>query len=181
MKNFKTATLENFLTLLGSESGAPGGGAAAALTGATGAALIEMVSRLNDKRFGSSSKNAKKAEAFRTKMQKLMDEDAKAFEAIQKIYKRRKKNPVFWQNALKVAAKPPFQICELCSLAATLVKKEKSRTSAWLESDRKEAAILLRAAFESAEQNVSINLREIQDLTFTEKLKRKLNQWRKSL
>jgi formiminotetrahydrofolate cyclodeaminase len=42
----RSQTVEGFLASVASDAPTPGGGAAAALAGATGAALIEMVARL---------------------------------------------------------------------------------------------------------------------------------------
>ena len=180
MRNdFENKSLGSFLRLLGSQAGAPGGGAAAALTGAGGAAILEMVSRLNDKRLGRSSGTTKKAVRLRIRVQKLIAADAQAFGRIQKAYRLRAKKKALWQKALKAGARPPLLICESCASAATLVKNERRRTSAWLESDRKEALILLRAAYDSARLNVEVNLKEMRDRAYKNRLKRKLKEWRR--
>ena len=171
--------LEFFLQELGSIKGAPGGGAAAALTGATGAALAEMVARLNDKRAGASSGTAAKAAALRKKLHRLIAEDAEAFEQIQKAYALRKKKPAVWQRALKNGAKPPLEICGACVVAAQLAAKEKPRTSRWLESDRREALLLLRAAFDAAKLNVDINLKEISGRAIRNQIQGKMKRWRR--
>ncbi len=170
--------LNQFLEVLGSKKGAPGGGAAAALTGATGAALVEMTARLNDAREKKSNGSASKAAALRRVFQKLIDQDAKAFLGIQKIYKIRKEKPATWQSALKKGAAVPMQICENCVKASFLAHAEKNRTSRWLESDRKEALILLQAAFDSAELNVEVNLNEITDSAFCVNTRKKISQWK---
>jgi methenyltetrahydrofolate cyclohydrolase len=173
--------LERFLVELGSQKGAPGGGAGAALTGATGAALVEMTARLNDKRLKKSSGNALRAAKLRVKMHGLIAQDVKAFERIQKIYGKRRAKPALWQSALKSGAKAPLEIAKAAASAAALAKKEKSRTSRWLESDRREALILLRAAFDGARLNVEINLKEVRDAAFNKRARGKLKKWRQSL
>ena len=170
--------LENFLIALGSKKGAPGGGAAAALTGATGAALAEMIARLNDARSGRSSGAAGRAAQLRHKLQGLILEDAKAFKRIQRAYKVRRKDPGAWQRALKAGAAVPMRICEVCAAAVQPARAEKKRTSRWLESDRREALLLLRAAFDAGVLNVEVNLREMTDRAFCERATRKMNQWR---
>lgn len=155
-----------FLSDLGSEKGAPGGGAAAALTGALGASLIEMVARLNDKRHKTSSGNFKKAAKLRVKLQQLVRRDAQAFQGIQKAYKSREERPGLWQASLKKGALIPLAICEACASAAELARNEKNRTSSWLESDRLEALVLLKAAFDSGVLNVEINLKHTDDSVF---------------
>ena len=173
--------LEDFLNDLGSKKGAPGGGAAAALTGAAGAALVEMTSRLNDARQARSSGNAVRAAALRKKLQGMILKDAKAFDRIKSAYKSRKTKPALWQKALKAGAEPPLRICELCATTAVLAKNEKSRTSPWLESDRKESLILLEAAFRAAELNVEINLKGLKDGAYGARTRKKIRQWRQKL
>ena len=173
--------LSRFLAELGSRKGAPGGGAAAALVAATGAALVEMTARLNDKRLKHCSGNAAKAAELRVRLFGLIAKDTAAFQKIQKNYSERKKKPALWQDALKTGVQPPLSICENSAEAARLAKKEAPRTSAWLESDRREALILLRAAFDSAKLNVDINLKSIQNRTFVRAAQRKTKKWRSSL
>lgn len=173
--------LEKFLLELGSSKGSPGGGAAAALTGALGAALVEMTSRLNDKRLKNSLGRAAQAALFRKKLYALIEKDQAAFRRIQKAHPGRKKDPVSWKGALRNGAAVPMAICQTCTQAAQLAKKERSRTSAWLESDRREALVLLRAAFDSAKLNVEINLKGLSNPTLKAQTKRKLRAWRQSL
>jgi len=179
--NYKKCTLIKFLDELGSASPAPGGGSAAAVTATLGTALVEMTSRLNDKRLGRSSGTALKAAALRAKLQELVAKDAAAFENIRKIFKIKKEKPAAWQSALKAGAKVPLLICEHCVGAAGLAKREKARTGAWLESDRKEARVLLRAAFDAANLNVEINLKEISDSAFCSRTRREIKKWRSAL
>ena len=177
MARFETLRVKNFLSELGSKKGAPGGGAAAALTGATGCALVEMVARLNDARLGRSSGNVRRARLLRQKFQRLMDEDAKAFGAIQKIYRKRRTERTAWKRVLKNGAAVPLRVAELCAAAAKFVSKERPRTSPWLISDLKESAILLDAASRSARLNVEINLKEIEDPRFVSRMRKQLNSF----
>ncbi len=157
------------------------GGAAAARTAAIGAELLEMIARLNDVRLKRSSGSARKARSFQKKFKALVAQDSKAFAVIKKAHKFRAKKPNAWQAALKNGANPPLAICENCANAANLAKSEKPRTSEWLESDRREALILLRAAFESAKLNVDINLKGIRDRAFVKRAQGKIKKWRRSL
>ena len=179
--NFEKQKLSDFLKLLGSQAGAPGGGAAAALAGAVGCAMIEMVSRLNDAKLHKNSGNAQRAALIRGKFQRLMSEDAKAFQKIQKIYKFRKLKKGAWQKALKSGATVPLVMAKMSAAAGPLITAEKNRTSPWLESDRKEAAIFLRTALDAAELNVKVNLKEINDPAFCKKAQREMRQWRRKL
>jgi methenyltetrahydrofolate cyclohydrolase len=170
-----------FLADLGSSRGAPGGGAAAALVGAAGAALVEMTSRLNDKRLKNSSGSAAKASVLRARLFKLITEDASAFKKIQALWPKRKEKPSDWQAALKNGAAVPMRICQASWEGSRLADAEKSRTGRWLESDRKEARILFRAAFDSAKLNVEINLKEMTDASFKKRVRREMRLWRQNL
>ena len=172
--DFENQKLKDFLADLGSKKPTPGGGAASALTGSSGAALVEMVARLNDARTKKNSGTADLALGLRKKLQGLIRKDARAFEKVRTAYKTRDNKQAKWQSALKGAARSPLEICESCRAAAALARREAPRTSRWLESDRREALILLRAAFESARLNVEINLKGIDDKAFVRSCKRRL-------
>ena len=168
--------LDRFLADLGSHKNGFGGGAAAALTGATGMALVEMAARLNDKRLKSSSGIAKKAEKIRRSFQKLISEDVKAFSRIQKAYKFREAKPSDWQKALKNGVKPPFKTAQLAYEGWLLINKERSRTSKWLMSDLMEAFLLLDVTYGAALLNVDANLKGIQDPVFNAAIENKLKK-----
>ena len=112
-------TLERFLNRLSSERPAPGGGAAAALIGTLGIALLEMTVRINARRDknpqkkGLSRKTGWLASAKRSLLG-LMVEDAEAFERISVLYKK-KETGASWQDALKKGAVVPYQIAEIVS------------------------------------------------------------------
>ena len=159
---------------MGSKKGAPGGGAAAALTGAVGVALVEMVARLNDARLTCSSGRVKKAVVLRRKMQGLIQKAAKAFEQIQKIYGRRHQKPIAWQRALKHGALVPLEIVEACAKAAKLARTEKPRTSRWLASDLVESQLLLKAASDAAILNVNVNLKAMKDKKTVSQIRKRL-------
>lgn len=157
------------------------GGAAAALTAAIGSELVQMIASLNDVRLKRSSGSAQKALALQKKFKALVAEDSKAFAAIKKAYKYRAKKPGVLQAALKKGAQPPLRICGHCAEAGALIKKEAPRTSHWLEGDRKEAKILITAAFASANLSVEANLRMIDDRGFRNSIRKKVKAWQRSL
>ena len=164
--------MKNFLRELGSASPTPGGGAAAALTGALGAALLEMVARLN-----KDMAAAKKAEKLKNRLQALIATDTKAFQKLYALYKKKTSccAPVY-QKALTNAAAAPEEMCLLASQAAKLALSQKNKTSQWLISDLKESALLLKAAFESARLNVNVNLKGFHDHASAKKIDSRLNK-----
>ncbi len=169
--SFRAKKLADFLDLLGSKAVSPGGGTAAALTAATGIALIEMVSAIN----GSGTAPLK---VLRRRMESLMDEDAKYFLKLSALYKKKVKGSAL-QEALKKCAQAPMLVCEGSFRSARLAQAERSRTGRWLKSDLVEASILLEAAFQSAKLNVEANLRFIDDRKYVEGIRGKIMDWEK--
>ena len=86
-------TLEGFLDILGSDAPTPGGGAAGAVSGAIGAALIAMVGRLTVGKPGFEDVEDRmralieKADAARLAFLDLADRDAHAFDAVMVAFK----------------------------------------------------------------------------------------------
>src|ERR1700732_2151305 len=86
------SSIQTFLDDLASERPTPGGGGAAALCGAIGAALVSMVANLTigKKNFEAVSEELKivnaKAEALRAELFHAVDEDVAAFNAVMGAY-----------------------------------------------------------------------------------------------
>ncbi len=176
-------SLETFLAELGSAAPSPGGGTAAALTAAQGAALLEMVARLNDAR--SRKKNPKDSHSAartrisefaktRSRFLKLMTDDAKAFEAISAAYSKGKEHSAYQKTLLK-GYSVPLEIAERAVAALQKGQEERERTSKWLYSDLVEAGILLDAAFGAARLNVEINLKDMRDRALAGRVSAKLD------
>ena len=172
ISDYSKLAVGHFLRELGSASPAPGGGAAAALTASLGAALLEMVARLN-----KDGAAAKKAEGIKNRLASLMVLDAKAFEKIYTLYKKKTSCCApRYQTALKNAAATPEEICLLSAQGVKLALSQNNKTSAWLISDLKEAAILFKASFESARLNVNVNLKGFHDTASAKKIDSRLNK-----
>ncbi len=161
--NFAKWSISQFLNELGSDAPCPGGGSAAALTGAVGVSLLEMTARINLKRALKKNRlTIIRIQSLRSKLIKLASLDARAFMKISKLFKS-KRESVEFQRALLQGAKVPYEICGRSCEALKFCLAEKSKTSAWLLSDLKEAGMLLRAAFSAGRLNVEINLKEMRD------------------
>lgn len=86
-------SISDYLNQLQSENGLPGGGSATALVGAMSAALVHMVSEIQqDKKTLKDSRQEvitilKEAEEVKEHFEKLKDQDAIAFEPVSKAYK----------------------------------------------------------------------------------------------
>ncbi len=177
-----------FFEELGSAAPAPGGGSAAALTGAAGVALLEMVARLNAER--ETKKEGKpaagvlpriaKLEKIKKSLLGLVTQDAKTFMKSQKDFKE-EKTSARYQEALMRNMQIPLEICALCVEAATLGAQERSRTGKWLVSDLSEAGILLLGAFGAGRLNVEINLKSLYDRALVSAAIKKMNAYSNKL
>ncbi len=90
---FSDQTVQQFIDNLASPAPAPGGGAAAALSGAMSAALVAMVCQLTIGRKNYENVSAEleailpRAEARRRVLMELMEADAAAYDAVIATYK----------------------------------------------------------------------------------------------
>ena len=87
MKSLAEQTLTDFLAALAAPTPAPGGGAAAAISGATAAALVEMVAGLSLKKSPDGAEAAlqqrtvSQMATLRAELITLADDDANAYNA----------------------------------------------------------------------------------------------------
>ena len=160
MKKFRHHTVEKFLDILASKHPVPGGGSAAALTAATGAALISMAAHYSLGR-GSSKKNELSirgvlgcSERIRRRLIQLVDLDAEAY---LKVVKARKDDARKKRAALVGAIRVPQEVGRLCYQAIQLTPDLVKKGNHHLLSDVEVAAELLLAAFKSAMINVAVN------------------------
>ena len=167
--------LDLFLDELGSSFSTPGGGAAAALCAATATALVEMVTRINEKK-----RSAPRVYKMRRRLQELMTLDAKAFVKISALYKKGGRGPAL-QKALKEGVRCPEEICRIVSDVSVFAAGQKKKTGKWLVSDLKEAAVLLPAAFEAARFTVEVNLVSMKDEGHVRRVRRRIARYEKKL
>src|SRR5919109_3474852 len=111
--------LDGWLDELAGGSPTPGGGSAAALAGALGAALVAMVARLTIGRKAYAAVDARareilaEAETLRGELRRLVDEDAAAYGKVSQAYKIPKDSPTrtAWiDDALMAAARVPAEV-----------------------------------------------------------------------
>ena len=166
-------TVAGFTQVLASDAPAPGGGSAAALTGAMGAALTGMVANLTlgRKQYADCAEFAEaardRAEQFRMRFLQLMEEDTRAYRQVSAVFTMPKQTPEekaersrAMQEALKAAVLPPMELME-----------QGYNTNA--VSDLGVAFLNLSAAVRGAWLNVLINLGSIKDQTFVEQYRRR--------
>ena len=184
----------DFVAATASKEPTPGGGAIAALTAATGAALAEMVANLT---FGKKGYEAvqpemeelqAKAEAIRKRMLELSQADADVFNIFMNALglpkntdEEKAARTAAIQQAYKDAAMVPFEIGELANQIFDLAELASRKGNQNLITDGIIAAINARAAVKSAFLNVRINLSGIKDESFIAELTSKMYAIEKDL
>lgn len=170
--DFTQNTCREFVTVLASNEPVPGGGGAAALVGAIGTALGNMVGSLT---VGKKKYADVEAEIIALKEQcdalqkELMDQvpaDAEGFEPLSKAYGIPKDNPdrdKILEDATKVAYAVPVKIMELCCQGLDAVKVFADKGSRLAVSDAGCGAVCLKAALQAASLNVYINTKSLKD------------------
>lgn len=167
---------EDFLERLASNSPTPGGGSVAALSGALGAALVSMVSRLTlgSKKYAEVSEPIKEildsAESIRSELVRLIGRDAEAFEKVLRAYKmpragegeERARNEAIERGLLE-AIEVPLETMERASSVLDLAARVAAIGNVRAISDAGVAAYMAEAAARSAALNVRINAAGLTD------------------
>lgn len=178
----------DFVAATASKEPTPGGGAIAALTGATGAALAEMVVNLTFGKKGYEEVQSEmeelqtKAKAIRNRMLELSQADADVFNIFMNALglpkntdEEKVARTAAIQQAYKDAAMVPFEIGELAYQIFDLAELASRKGNQNLITDGIIAAINARAAVKAAFLNVRINLSGIKDEAFVANVTAKMN------
>ena len=179
--------LNAFLDELASSAPAPGGGSAAALAGAVGAALVSMVANLT---LGKKDyvhvqddiqRLVKESEALRLKCQELLDADVAAYSEVSRVSKmprdtdeQKAIRSAAMQAALKNATAVPMELAQVCVDILRLCPEATVKGNVRAVSDVGVAALMAEAGLRAAALNVLINLGSIKDETFVGKERLKL-------
>ncbi len=168
-----------FVNLMASDAPAPGGGSAAALEGALGAALTAMVCALTvgKKKYADvhelAVESQKKAEELKARFVDVMDRDTEAFNAVSAVFampkdtdEQKAARKAAMQEALKGCTKTPFEMMQLACETLELTRSLVGRLNASAASDLGCSALSLRAAIQGAWLNVLINISGINDEAF---------------
>lgn len=177
--------IQNFLAALASKAPAPGGGGAAALCGAVGIALGNMVGNLTlgKKKYAEVQEDIaalnQRAEALRADFLALIDADAEAFKPLSKAYgipKDEPKRGEVMEAALLAAVQPPLEIMRKCVKALELIAEYAAKGSALAISDAGCAAAITRAACEAAALNVFVNTKSMANREKAGEINREANE-----
>lgn len=171
--------LNAFLDELASSAPAPGGGSAAALAGAVGAALVSMVANLTlgKKDYVNVQDDIrrllKESEALRCKCQELLDADVAAYSEVSQVSRmprdtdeQKATRGAAMQVALKNATAVPMELAQVCVDVLRLCPEATAKGNVRAVSDVGVAALMAEAGLRAAALNVLINLGSIKDEVF---------------
>ncbi|MGZ4128686.1 MAG: glutamate formimidoyltransferase, partial [Actinomycetota bacterium] len=177
-------SLGDFLDAVASSEPVPGGGTAAAITAATGAALVAMSARLTAGKKGFEGVTPRmneivvRADAARATLAGLGDRDAESFAAVMAAYKLPKATDdekaartAAVQSALVGASEVPLETARAAVDMLELAREVVETGNTNVASDAAAAAELLAAAIRGACRNIEINVASIKDAGFAEKLR----------
>ena len=173
-----------FVEVLASNAPAPGGGGAAALVGAIGTALGNMVGSLTVGKKKYADVEAEiialkaKCDALQTELLNQVEEDDKGFVPLSKAYGIPKDDPnrdKILEEATITACKVPMHIMELCCEAIDCVAVFAAKGSRLAVSDAGCGAVCCKAALQAASLNVFINTKSLKNREVAEELNRKAN------
>ena len=171
--------LNTFISSLASGEPTPGGGSAAALAGALGAALAAMVGRLTAGRPKYATVNElmqsaiAEADTLRSRLLALVDEDAAAYDLVRAAYRLPKETveqqttrAAAIQQALQGASRTPLATVEACLAVLRLAEQVVRSGNPNAATDGTVGALLAHAGLRGAVLNVRVNLSSIDDATF---------------
>lgn len=189
MTEIKDNRIEQFLEALASQSATPGGGSAAAIIGAMGAALVSMVCNLTigKKKYveveGEMKDVLAKADTLRKQLIGMIEDDVRAFDAVMGAYGMPKetdaekaKRDSAIQAALKQATDVPMACARAARQVIDIAAIASDKGNLNVISDAGVGVLAGYAALRSAALNVFTNARMITDKTFAEAKLKELNQ-----
>lgn len=175
----KERSVQSFLDELAGKASTPGGGSAAAIMGAMGAALVSMVANFTVGKKGYEAVEGdmrqvlRSSEALRTQLTEMIKADMDAFDRVMAAYgmprdtdaqKAARAEAV--QAALKTAADVPLACARLSAEIIKLTAAVAAKGNRNVISDAGVAALSAEAALRSAALNVLVNVNAIKDEAF---------------
>ena len=176
------AGVEPFVEQLAAPTATPGGGSAAAASGAMAAGLASMVASMSrgKKAYLQYERELSAAIArlsqLREELKAAIDADAESYNAVMKAYKQAKESANadgMIDAALKQATSVPLSVAERAREVAGIAEKLGPITNPNMKSDLTTALALARAAIEGALANVEINLESLKDAAFAAEVRKK--------
>jgi len=180
-------TLEScrkFVEVLASDAPAPGGGGAAALVGAIGTALGNMVGSLTvgKKKYADVEEEIialkAKCDALQKELLDQVEADDIGFVPLAKAYGIPKDDPnrdKILEEATITACAVPMHIMELCCEAIEYISVFAAKGSRLAVSDAGCGAVCCKAALQAASLNVFINTKSLKNREVAEEMNDKAN------
>ena len=174
-----------FISVLGSDAPAPGGGSASALAGSMGTALTMMVMNLTvgKKKYEEYDSQSREILKKMTKLNKqlvaIIDRDTEAFEGVSAVFsmpkqteEEKEKRREAMQAALKTATLVPFEMMGIMVEAVNETKKAVGKSNINAASDLGVAVLNLKSGIQGAWLNVLINLSGVKDEEFVKQYRK---------
>lgn len=178
------AMAQPFLDAVAAPTAAPGGGSVAALAGALGASLGQMVAGLSRKKKSQAAHVEALSAAlgsFQSASRALaeaIDRDAVSFDAVMAAYKMpqepadaKRIREAAIEQTLKGAAGVPMEVARACAEIFGELGQLEGISSPSMLSDIRVGRLMAAAAVRGALENVAINLESITDAEFTARLR----------
>lgn len=175
----KDKPVQTFLDDLASKAPTPGGGSAAAIMGAMGAALVSMVANLTVGKKNYEEVDAEmqdllgKSEKLRDELAGMVKADVDVFDQVMAAYGLAKESDDdkaarsrAIQSALKDATDVPLACARLCAEVINICQPMAEKGNTNVISDAGVAVLAANAALRSAALNVYINIGGIKDEDF---------------
>jgi formiminotetrahydrofolate cyclodeaminase len=172
-------SVSTFLDELASGAPTPGGGSAAAIMGAMGAALVSMVCNVTIGKKGheaieSEMKSVRdESEKLRMRLTAMVTDDVAAFDGLMAAYRLPKiseedksRRAAAIQSNLLAATETPMECARACAEVVALSKRAAERGYAGVISDAGVGVLAANTALRSAALNVYINTPSLKDRGF---------------
>jgi methenyltetrahydrofolate cyclohydrolase len=181
--------LETFLDELASGAPTPGGGSAAAIMGAMGAALVSMVCNVTIGKKGHEAVESEmesvrdESERLRIRLTSMVAEDVAAFDGLMTAYRlpkssedEKSRRAAAIQSSLRAATETPLACARACAEVVALSKRAGEKGYAGVISDAGVGVLAANTALRSAALNVYINAPSLKDRVFADAATAELEQ-----
>ena len=190
--NYVDLSCREYTEILASKSPCPGGGGTAALAGALGCALGNMVGSLTvgKKRYADAEERIwvmkEEMTKFQNRLLALAQKDTEVFGPLAEAYRlpqdteeQKKEKEEIMEERLRSAAAVPLEIMEVCAHAIVLLEEFAEKGSRLAVSDAGCGARLCSAAMDCAALNVFINTKAMKDKAYAAELESRANSIRR--
>jgi formiminotetrahydrofolate cyclodeaminase len=171
--------VESFLNELASAAPTPGGGSAAAIIGAMGAALLSMVCNVTLGKKGQEAVESDmkavrdESERLRARLTAMVAEDIAAFDGLMAAYRlpktsdeEKSRRAEAIQLNLRAATETPLACARACAEVVMLARPAAEKGFAGVVSDAGVGVLAAHSALRSAALNVYINAPSLKDRAY---------------